>query len=516
MTTVSSTVRGPVASGPHAARPTRSIRTRPGATSIQLGVFVLAVVARVSVIVRHGGLHGNFGYDAGVYFAAGDAFVHGRLPYRDFVLIHPPVEMLVLSPFAALTRVMSDESAFTTSVLAFTVLGGINAVLVVRVARRLGLGLRCASVAGLFYALWFGAIGSEYLIKLEPVGNLFFLLGVLAALRALNSGSARWAVAAGAAVGASVSVKIWWIVPVLALVVWMWRAHSSRVAVQALAGAAAVSVLVDGPFFAISPRAMWSSVVVDQVSRGSIAASPLTRLADLSSVTRLTGPLPQAAMAATSVVLLLASVWVGRRAWTLRVARPAVVLCGIQGALLLAAPSWFPYYADFIAVAAAISVGAAARRVGPVRQRLHWPAAGWTVTVAVAVITVSAIASGRSAVRPFPGAAVLARSAASARCVMSDSAMGLIELDALSRSFAAGCRDWVDVTGRTYGPDRSSLARVDNQRWQRDLRAYLRTGDAVIIVRGSGTGLSPQTYRAIHRDGVLARAGGYALYRVRR
>jgi hypothetical protein len=475
-------------------------------------VFVLAVVARVAVILRHGGLHGNFGYDAGVYFAAGDAFVHGRLPYRDFVLIHPPVEMLVLSPFAALTRVMSDESAFTTSVLAFTVLGGINAVLVVRVARRLGLGLRCASVAGLFYAVWFGAIGSEYLVKLEPVGNLFFLLGVLAALRALESGSARWAVAAGAAAGASVSVKIWWIVPVLAVVVWMWRARSSRAAVQALAGAVGVSVLVDGPFFAISPRAMWSSVVVDQVSRGSTSASPLTRLADLSSITRFTGPLPVAAMAAASVVLLVAAIWVGRRAWSVRAARPAVVLCGIQAALLLAAPSWFPYYADFIAVAAAISVGAAAR---PVRQRRRSPAAGWTVTVAMGAITVGAIASGRSAVRPFPGSVVLARSAASARCVMSDSAMGLIEVDALSRSFAAGCRDWVDVTGRTYGPDRSSLARVDNQRWQQDLRAYLRTGDAVIIVRGSGTGLSPQTYRAIHRDGVLARAGGQTLYRVR-
>ncbi len=61
---------------------------------------MLAVAARVAVIVRHGGLHGDFGYDPGVYFAAGDAFVHGRLPYRDFVLIHPPLEMLVLAPFA--------------------------------------------------------------------------------------------------------------------------------------------------------------------------------------------------------------------------------------------------------------------------------------------------------------------------------------------------------------------------------------------------------------------------------
>ena len=47
-------------------------------------------------------------------------------------------------------------------------------------------------------------------------------------------------------------------------------------------------ILVDGPFFAVSPHAMWSSVVVDQISRGTTSASPLTRLTDsnLSSTAR--------------------------------------------------------------------------------------------------------------------------------------------------------------------------------------------------------------------------------------
>ncbi|WP_375502266.1 hypothetical protein [uncultured Jatrophihabitans sp.] len=163
-------------------------RRRPNVVGIQFAVFVLALAARLAVVLRHGGLHGDYGYDAGVYFAGGDAFAHGRLPYRDFVLLHPPGLMLVLTPFAELTRVVSDESAFTVTVLAVTVLGGVNAVLVMRVVRRLGLGPRAATVAGLFYALWFGAVGSEFLIKLEPVGNLFFLLGLLAALRARPDG----------------------------------------------------------------------------------------------------------------------------------------------------------------------------------------------------------------------------------------------------------------------------------------------------------------------------------------
>ena len=486
---------------------------RPGWASAQLGVFVVAVIARVSVVLRHGGLHGNYGYDAGVYFAAADAFVHGRLPYRDFVLIHPPVQMLVLSPFAALTHLTTDEAAFTATVLAFTVLGGVNALLVLRVARSLGLGHRRAALAALFYAVWFGAIGSEYLIKLEPVGNTLFLLGLLAVLRARDRASTRWAVVAGAAAGATVSVKIWWIVPVLALLVWTWRAVSPRAAGYALTGAVVVSVVVDGPFFVASPRAMWSSVVTDQVSRGSISGSPLTRLADLSSITHLTGPLPLPGQAVAGLAVLVAAAWVGRRAWTVPVARPVVVLCAIQGLLLLAAPSWFSYYSDFLAVPAALCVGAAAGS-GP-RRRSWRPAAGWVVTGVMACVTVAAVASGRTAVRPFSGAAVLARGAASARCVLSDSPMGLIELNALSRSFTDGCRNWVDVTGRTYGPDRGAGRRIDNLRWQRDLLAYLRSGDAVIVVRGSGTGVSAQTYRALHRDGVLARAGGHTLYRVR-
>ena len=513
MTSVRPVVRS--SDGTAIALPVRARRWYLGPIALQVTVFVLAVGARLAVILRHGTLHGNYGYDSGVYFAAGDALLHGRFPYRDFILIHPPVVALVLAPFAALTRVVSDEAAFTTTILAFTVLGGINAVLVLRVVRRMGLGLRCAAVAGLFYALWFGSIGSEYLIKLEPLGNLLFLLGLLAALRAVAQRSPGWTVLAGAAAGASVSVKIWWIVPVVALIVWMgWRTRSRRATGQLLAGAVGVSLLIDGPFFVISPRAMWSSVVLDQVSRQSSSLSPLSRLTGLSTVTRVTGHLHHRGEAVVSLVLLVVVWWVVRRAWLVPSARPVVLLFAVQGVVLLVSPSWFAYYADFIAVSAAIVVGAAARPV--VRAcRYPIPGAGWTVTVVAAALTVSGLVVGRVGVAPFHGAAVLARGAGTVRCVMTDSPMAQIELDALSRSFADGCPNWVDVTGRTYGADRSSQPRTRNPRWQRDAAAYLRSGGAVIIIRAHNTGLTAATYRVIHRDGVLSSAGGYTLYRVR-
>ena len=46
----------------------------------------------------------DYGYDAGVYYSAADALIHGRTPYRDFLLLHPPGLMLTLTPFAAIGR----------------------------------------------------------------------------------------------------------------------------------------------------------------------------------------------------------------------------------------------------------------------------------------------------------------------------------------------------------------------------------------------------------------------------
>ena len=60
-------------------------------------VAVVAFTARVGVVLRGEGFHALAGYDQGVYYAAADAFVHGRLPYVGFLLLHPP-GIVLLSP----------------------------------------------------------------------------------------------------------------------------------------------------------------------------------------------------------------------------------------------------------------------------------------------------------------------------------------------------------------------------------------------------------------------------------
>jgi alpha-1,2-mannosyltransferase len=191
-------------------------------------------------------------------------------------------------------------------------------------------------------------------------------------------------------------------------------------------------------------------------------------------------------------------------------------LAFVQVLVLLTAPSWFSFYTDYAAPAMSLTlaaaIGAPALAAG---NRLRW---GWLPAAAAALETALLLATGTSnVVAPFPRAK-LAPAVAGTRCLMSDSAMALIQLNTLSRGLANGCRNWVDVTGKTYGVDRPDSARTAvprraNAKWQRDVGDYLLSGDAVIIIRADGTGLSTATAAGLRRGGVLASAGGYRIYR---
>jgi alpha-1,2-mannosyltransferase len=201
--------------------------------------------------------------------------------------------------------------------------------------------------------------------------------------------------------------------------------------------------------------------------------------------------------------------------------RALVAVVVTQTLVLAAAPSWFSFYADFLtpALALVVAVGAdvvgtstpvavlALRRRGAVRVVRRAGATAGLILLALPLIWLRV---GRA----FPQGS-LAAAASTSSCVMADSPMALIELDALSRSFGARCRNWVDVTGRTYGADSSNRARTTNARWQRDVRNYLLSGDAFIVIR-SGTGLSAATRAELERQPVLARDGQYVIYRGRK
>jgi alpha-1,2-mannosyltransferase len=172
-----------------------------------------------------------------------------------------------------------------------------------------------------------------------------------------------------------------------------------------------------------------------------------------------------------------------------------------------------------------VATGVAAVRVTRVSTAGAFARGRVAVGAAVVVLAIAVPAKAlwyRRGARPaaLPGNE-LASAASHARCVMSDSPMALVELDALSHDLADGCPNWVDVTGRTYSPDMAvraqdgrPLPRASNPRWQQDLRDYLLSGDAVIISRSKDAGISPATWQAIVSGGVLATDGAHTIYSV--
>jgi hypothetical protein len=215
-------------------------------------------------------------------------------------------------------------------------------------------------------------------------------------------------------------------------------------------------------------------------------------------------------------VTLVAASTVVVSAWTLPAMRPVVVVAVAQLVVLLAVPTFFGYYPDYLAASAALVLAAAAGARAPSAPfRRVAAVVAITAVVAVGADTTGALTSGRvSGTVPFPGTE-LAEGVEHVHCLMADAPIALIEVDALSRDFAHRCADWVDVTGRTYGIDRApgDLSRSANRRWQADIRRYLLSGNAVMIVRAE-TGLSPATRDAITDEPVLESRDGQVVYAV--
>jgi hypothetical protein len=479
---------------------------------LSAAVACVALLARVWML-RGTGLHSLVGYDSGVYYAAADALVHGRRPYADFLLLHPPGIVLLLSPFAALGSITSDTDGMLVARFAIILLGTLNAVLVTRIGWRFG---RAAAIAGgLFYALWAPVVVVENQTRLEPVGNLCVLVALLL-LRRRGRPSFRVELLAGFALGAGASVKIWGVLPLVVILGWQLLDRGRRSAVKIVAGAIAAGVMICVPFLVMAPGDMFRMVVADQLGRPRMNVSVGARLRSLTSLAfsmpHDRSPAILAAVGGVAVAAVLL-------AWRERSGRVVVVLLAAQTALLLSAPSFFSFYSAFVVPAAALTFALAAAEVTAwlVRARMGIRVVGVALLgIAVAVAGVLLVPIRVQIGRPFPGKQ-LGAAAGQRRCVLSDTPMALIQMNVLSRDLRHGCGLWIDVTGHTYegrialGPDGKLLARPRNTAWQEMVVGYLTSGDAVVLARG-GTGLSRPSKRRIERWPVAARAWGYALH----
>ncbi|HEV2088896.1 MAG TPA: hypothetical protein VGR21_11355 [Cryptosporangiaceae bacterium] len=487
-------------------------------------LFVVAFGLRLLVPLTARGLVGNYSYDASVYYSAGAALVHGRVPYRDFIMLHPPGVLLAVAPAAWVGRLTTDRTGFALAMLEFTALGAASAVLVVVVARGLGVGWPAATAGGLFYAMWFLSVRNEYLSRLEPLGNLLVLCGLAGYVGIGGRHSRRSAVLCGAALGAATSVKIWYAIPLAVVLCFLMAHRRPSDAGRVVLGAVAAVFVICGPFFALAPSSMWRMVIAEQLGRDQ--ANPLRALVTLQ---RLPTGLSWLAAYLLATVLLLAVGVLLVAAWRAPAVRlPAALLLTAVG-VLLAGPSWFFSYVDYLTPAAALCVATGAAAIGVVRREAGLllarvcAVAGAMVVVLALVVPATRLWYGGGNTRASLPSAELRSAVTNVRCVMSDSPMALIGLNALHRNLANGCQNWIDVTGRTYasdmklrGQDGRRVPRIANLSWQRVLRDYLLSGDAVIIMRATDVGVSSTTWDAILAGGILATDGVHVVYRVER
>src|SRR5436190_1354269 len=303
-----------LASWSQPADPRRAV----GAAAIGLAIFVGAWI----------GLHVGF-YDRSqiidtpFYQNYGDAIANGEVPYRDFGLEYPPGALPVFVLPSLLRSPDGDLDGYTPRFEAEMLVCGGLAVLFVLSALlsmdagpvRMGLALGFTGIAPLL-------IGSVMLSRFD-LWPTALTVGVLAALLA-----GRDRLAAGV-LGLAVAAKIYPVVLLPLLGVWVWRRSGRRAALISLAIFAAVVALCFLPFFGLSPHGMWSSITRQSnrpLQLESLGSSVLLVLHQIAGVgitmesshgsQNLAGSGPDAIAAVQSVVQILAvaAVWV----WFLR------------------------------------------------------------------------------------------------------------------------------------------------------------------------------------------------------
>ena len=483
-------------------------------------IAVLAVALRLVPTLRGGGLFGRFSYDGSVYYTAAAGLAHGLLPYRDFLLLHPPGILLALFPFALLGRLAGDPVGLASARVAWVLVGAANAVLVQRILRPLG--VRAALLGGIGYAVFYPAVFIDRATILEPVAASCLLGAMLLTSRPTidRVRADRAALLAGVLLGLSSGIKIWGVVFVLAFVGWYVAGRQIRRAAMLLAGSAIGVSLVCLPFFLAAPAAMWRMVVVDQLGRRESALGLGHRIFDLTGL----APLSTTASAHPWLVVVAGAVVVAAVLLALpsRIGRLAVLVLAVSWVLLLTTPSWFVHYGGLAAAPTLVVLGSAAaqlehlwhdrRAAGRWRRARLIPAAA-TVIIVVALLGYAVPILTSTVGAPFPGRQLAAQLAAVDGCVTTDEPTVLIESNVLQRNFARKCPLVADLGGYSYDlPTARSVPREQNARWQQLALGYLRSGTATILVRFHvGSGFDVVSANTVRHWPVLARIDGYVV-----
>lgn len=472
------------------------------AVACAVGLFAFAI--RLIPVLNGGGIRGFYNYDPAVYYAASAGLVRGLLPYRDFLLLHPPGVPLLLLPFSLLGRLTSDSIGMAAARLAFMAGGALIAVVITRILKPAG--IIPALLGGAAYAVYWPAVYSERATWLEGPGSLLTALALwfLAAPPRLLSRRPGWAAGlAGAALGLSCMMKIWGVVPLAAVLLWLALRRQWRSMLVAIGGAAAAGIVTVLPFLGVLPQ-MWDMVVTTQFGRVRGASDhPIIRIQELAGLNRPWDGHPDWFVVATAVIIAAIALLAVRR----QTGRLALLVTAVCVVMLLTTPTWFRHYPELVAAPLALSVGEGIAVLLAALPR-RWLRAAVSVVLAAGVIAAGCTLLGEKVGTSFNGAKLASLAVQHPGCVTTDDPNSLIAANLISSNLARGCPFVIDLSGyRYYLGDRSTFTR--NQAWQEFVANYLSDGSLNVMLRGtSAKRIEPGFHAEMQSWPIVAKISG--------
>lgn len=465
-------------------------RTMLSSRALPLAVVVFGVgfVARLLPVYRGGGLRGYGSYDDSVYFASAVGWVHGRWPYRDFLLLQPPGLVVALAPFAALGHWLGDSGGLAVARLAWMALGGLIAVgLLVMVWN---LDRVAAVVSGLFVGVFWPSVMVGSVTDLEGLQNALLVAGLLL-LRPFTTRAdgvvlrRATLLIAGIALGLAWSIKIWELVPIAVITGWLAYTYGRRALSWFSVGVLGAVTAVCLPFFLVAPGQMWAEVVADQLGRPW--HHNLARR--LVFITGTTHQLPSGRFTVGLALVLAAVVLLVVLALRRPATRMVAVLYLATVGVLMVTPPTYVHYGAFTAPPLALLLGLAVREVNRLIRRLR-PAAVRQAAHGLAVAALAVVVGGvaytsmsSTTLNPRPTGRLAKAAAGVPGCITYDEPSQALSLDLVSRDLDRGCPFIVDLGAVSHWAKLRPGRHPRPTHSQKIALHYLRSGSASLLYR---------------------------------
>lgn len=401
---------------------------------------VAAVLLRLAMMWRQGGLFSDIEYDDGVHFGSSLLLAHGHGLYGSQVFLHPPGISLILLPFSWASIWFGQPAMFALTRVLTILVSAAGAGLVCYIVGRAGSSRR-AVLAGGFAAVFGPGVVAGSTLMLEPWLGLFALLGVE---RLTRSAPRKIDVAlAGVYLGSATMIKAWGVIPLVGAAIWLLCERRRHHLLRLLTAATATIAVLFGPFLVIEGSRLLNDVAWTQLSRPSDGVQGI--IARTANVLGLRGQILTRDRVLVALVLAVLSVLIARAALTPGIARLSAIVVAIAIPVFANGPSFFFHYGDFFTPWAAlllttVPVPRWSRRLG--LGRVEAPAA------AAALIVVGLLyQSGELIARQRPAnmnAARLQRIVGRHGCVVSDQVSLLLLAGAFDRP---ACPSWLDPNG---------------------------------------------------------------------